>query len=70
MDRAVAPHMCRHAFGSNLADSGALLDEIQRLLGHANVSSSQPYLHPSVSRLRTAVDRVPTPRALIDGVSR
>ncbi|TCO55629.1 site-specific recombinase XerD [Actinocrispum wychmicini] len=69
LGRAVAPHMCRHAFGSNLADSGALLDEIQRLLGHANVSSSQPYLHPSASRLRAAVDRVPTPRALIEGVS-
>lgn len=70
LNRAVAPHMCRHAFGSNLADSGALLDEIQRLLGHASVSSSQPYLHPSASRLRAAVDRVPTPRALTEGVTR
>lgn len=70
LDRPVAPHMCRHAFGSNLADSGALLDEIQRLMGHASPSSSQPYLHPSASRLRAAVDRVPTPRAMVEGVSR
>ncbi|PKW17626.1 tyrosine-type recombinase/integrase [Saccharopolyspora spinosa] len=68
--RAVSPHMCRHAFGSNLADSGAALDEIQHLMRHASPSSSQPYLHPDPSRLRAAVDRVPTPRALVEGISR
>jgi integrase/recombinase XerD len=68
--RPISPHMCRHAFGSNLADSGALLDEIQRLMGHSSPSSSEPYLHPSASRLRAAVDRVPTPRRLVDGVTR
>ncbi|HUU97194.1 MAG TPA: site-specific integrase [Phycisphaerae bacterium] len=70
LDRSVAPHMCRHTFASNLADSGALLDEIQRLMGHASVSSSQRYLHPSASRLRAAVDRVPTPRALVEVLTR
>jgi integrase/recombinase XerD len=70
LDRSVAPRMCRHAFASNLADSGALLDEIQRLMGHASVSSSQRYLHPSDSRLRAAVDRVPTPRALVEVLTR
>jgi integrase len=62
--RRVTPHMCRHAFASNLADSGAALDEIQRLLGHVSPSSSEPYLHPSAARLRIAVDRVPSPRSL------
>ncbi|MGW5748513.1 tyrosine-type recombinase/integrase [Amycolatopsis sp. NPDC003861] len=68
--RRVAPHMCRHAFGSNLADAGALLDEIQALFGHASTSSSQIYMHPSSARLRAAVEQVPTPRALLDGVNR
>lgn len=36
LERAVTPHQGRHAFGSNLADSGALLDEIQMLMGHAS----------------------------------
>jgi site-specific recombinase XerD len=70
LTRSIAPHMCRHAFASNLADAGALLEEIQRLMGHASPSSAAPYLHPSVSRLRAAVDRVPTPRALLEGVVR
>jgi integrase/recombinase XerD len=66
--RKVSPHMCRHAFASNLADSGAALDELQKLLGHVSPSSSQPYLHPSAERLRAAVDRVPAPRTLVEGL--
>lgn len=62
--RAVRPHQLRHAFGSNLADAGSGLDEIAELLGHAAMSSSQVYLHPDPTRLRDAVDRVPSPREL------
>lgn len=62
LDRSVSPHQLRHAFGSNVADCGGGLDEIAELLGHASMSSSQVYLHPDPSRLRDAVDRVPSPR--------
>lgn len=64
LDRHVTPHQGRHAFASNLADSGASIDEIQRLLGHASPASAQPYLHPSADRLRRAVERVGSPREL------
>jgi integrase/recombinase XerD len=60
--RRVRPHQLRHAFGSNLADAGAAVDEIRDLLGHASVSSSQVYIHPAPGRLRQAVERVPAPR--------
>lgn len=60
--RPVRPHQLRHAFGSNLADSGSGLDEIAELLGHASMSSSQVYMHPDPSRLREAVERVASPR--------
>ena len=30
--------------------------------GHAAITSSQVYLHPDTSRLRAAVDAVPSPR--------
>jgi integrase len=62
LQRSISPHQGRHGFASNLADSGALLDEIQTLLGHASPTSAQPYLHPSADRLRRAVERVPSPR--------
>jgi site-specific recombinase XerD len=62
--RAVSPHQLRHAFGSNVADAGGTIDEIQDLLGHMSMSSSQVYVHPDPARLRAAVDRVPSPRGL------
>jgi integrase/recombinase XerD len=62
LDVAVRPHQLRHAFGSNVVDAGAGIDVAADLLGHAAVSSSQVYLHPDSSRLRAAVDAVPSPR--------
>lgn len=60
----VTPHQLRHAFGSNLVDAGGTIDEVQELLGHAAMSSTEVYLHPDPGRLRGAVDRVPSPREL------
>jgi integrase/recombinase XerD len=62
LDVAVRPHQLRHAFGSNVVDAGAGIDVVADLLGHAAVGSSQVYLHPDTSRLRAAVDAVPSPR--------
>jgi integrase/recombinase XerD len=62
LDRRVTPHQLRHAFGSNIADAGGAADEIQDLMGHRSLSSTQVYLHPDPARLRAAVDRVPSPR--------
>jgi integrase/recombinase XerD len=64
--RAVTPHRCRHAFATSLAEAGAMLEEIQRLLGHASPTSSQVYLHPSAANLRAAVEKVALPRELAE----
>ena len=65
LDPLVRPHQLRHAFGSNLADAGAGLDEVAELLGHASMASSQVYMHPDPGRLRAAVERVASPRASV-----
>jgi site-specific recombinase XerD len=62
LDPAIRPHQLRHAFASNVADAGGGIDVVADLLGHASVSSSQVYSHPDPSRLRAAVDAVPSPR--------
>ncbi|HUE34482.1 MAG TPA: tyrosine-type recombinase/integrase, partial [Mycobacterium sp.] len=66
LDVAVRPHRLRHAYGSNVVDAGAGIDVVADLLGHAAVSSSQVYLHPDSSRLRAAVDAVPSPREQVE----
>lgn len=67
LGRHVTARMCRHAMASNVADAGGALDEVQALLGQKSPESPRPYLHPSRARLRTAIERVPTPRELSDG---
>jgi len=62
LDVAVRPHQLRHAYGSNVVDAGAGIDVVADLLGHAAIASSQVYVHPDSSRLRAAVDAVPSPR--------
>ena len=62
LEEGVVPHALRHAFASNVLDAGGALDEVQDLLGHASVSSTQVYAHPATERLGQAVDRVPSPR--------
>jgi integrase/recombinase XerD len=69
VSRKVTAHMLRHACGSNIVDAGGTVDEVQEVLGHAQASSSQVYLHPDPARLRAAVERVPSPR-LLDGAVR
>ncbi|QKW52672.1 tyrosine-type recombinase/integrase [Streptomyces buecherae] len=70
LDRPIAPHMCRHAMASNVADAGGKLDEVQALLGQKHPESARPYLHPKASRLRDAVERVPSPRVQGEGGDR
>jgi site-specific recombinase XerD len=62
LDPPVRAHQLRHAAGSNVADAGAGIDVVADLLGHRAVSSSSVYIHPDPSRLRAAVDAVPSPR--------
>ena len=61
------PHQMRHAFASNVLDAGGTLDEVQDLLGHASITSTQVYAHPDPARLRAAVDAVPSPREMPGG---
>jgi integrase/recombinase XerD len=55
--RAVTPHMLRHAAGTALAEHGGL-DVCQHVLGHASITSTQIYVHPSAERQREAVNRL------------
>jgi integrase/recombinase XerD len=60
--RRVTPHTLRHTFATHMLDGGAGLREVQQLLGHANISSTQIYTEVSTRRKREAYDKA-HPRA-------
>ena len=58
LDQAVTPHTLRHSFASRLLECGGNTHQVQQLLGHVRLSSSQVYLHTNPESLTALVSRL------------
>ena len=52
---ALHTHSLRHYFGTTLADRGAHIREIQELMGHSNLSTTEVYISVTGRHLIAAI---------------
>lgn len=56
IDKQISPHTLRHSYATHLLEGGANIREVQELLGHESIVTTEIYTHLEAKRLSRVVE--------------